>query len=513
MMLPLAVTLSVAGLQARARTSQTSGGTPMRAGAGLACVTWLCLACTPNVTTAQGLVPGGLCHCAGAGADADGPGTIWRGDRMPSLDEIAELAAPVLWFSPDEPLIAARQGPLPSPLPCDRSSDVGVVYYRLHALVLSGSERVSVPEADDPRFFEKVRRFTLRYFFYYKRDIGFSGHEHDLEGAEFEMALERKPDGCHTIRVIRVRGFAHGVDWYWNELQITDDTRFPLTMLVEEGKHASAPDRNADGMYTPGYDVNRRVNDAWGVRDVLGSGYLAGTAYAGSMTKLRRPDTRAFPLDSTLGCPVPVDAPQSPSRGLLNRYELRRAGTVTVCDNGTAPLARLMKSAGWEPGHKVPQYEFTFAREVADEISGTKGLIRNISFRYEDGPGIALILPGIDLHQGYIVPKINITGSGSVSFQGLLTTSAARLFGPYLALGAGHQQVTRIDPESPNLTKDVYKWKMVTEVGAKFRFRVTGKARIFTLGYNFAGVRIGLSAFGFSRLDMRLIAEIGAGVW
>ena len=48
----------------------------------------------------------------------------------------------------------------------------------------------------------------------------------------------------------------------------TFDKYGKVTLLVEEGKHAVAPDRNADGVYTPGYDVNKRIKDAWGVRDV-----------------------------------------------------------------------------------------------------------------------------------------------------------------------------------------------------------------------------------------------------
>lgn len=495
------------------RQDQVSAAAGYRAVAILAFLAVPFLAGAPGIARAQGLPPGGACQCPAFGDGSGGPGIIWRGEAVPSVDDIAALAAPILWFSPDEPLLSAREGPVPSPLPCDTPSARGVVYYHLHALVLNGHERVSTPEDDDPRFFEKVRRFTLRYFFYYRRDIGFASHEHDLEGAEFEMAIEQEPGGCRTIRIIRVRGFAHGVDWYSNELQLEGDTRFPLTLLVEEGKHATAPDRNADGMYTPGYDVNRRVNDAWGVRDVLGSGYLAGTAYSASMTKPRRPETRMFPLDSRLTCQVPGNAPQSPDRGMLGRYELRRARTVGPCGAGSESLTRSRKSSGFWPGFNVKQYEFTFARDLADEVSGTKGLIRNISFRYDNGPGVSVILPGIDLHQSYIVPKINYTGNHTVSFQGLLTASAARLFGPYLAMGAGHQQAVRPDPERPELAKEEYKWNVVTEAGVKFRFRVTGKARLLTLGYNFAGVRFGLSAIGFTRPELRLIVEVGAGVW
>ena len=63
---------------------------------------------------------------------------------------------------------------------------------------------------------------------------------------------------------------------------------FPIRVLVEEGKHASILDRNADGVYTPGYDVNARVNDAWGLRDVLGSSVLMGSGFSPPWRNLAR---------------------------------------------------------------------------------------------------------------------------------------------------------------------------------------------------------------------------------
>ena len=51
-------------------------------------------------------------------------------------------------------------------------------------------------------------------------------------------------------------------------------------------------------------------------------------------------------------------------------------------------------------------------------------------------------------------------------------------------------------------------------MGVKFRFRLTGKIKVLTLGQSFGGVRLGVRFTGFDFLtNGRLIAEIGAGVW
>jgi hypothetical protein len=75
-----------------------------------------------------------------------------------------------------------------------------------------------------------------------------------------------------------------------------------MTILVEEGKHASCTDRNGDLQYSPGYDINRRINDAWGIRDIIRSGSLITGSYASWMTKARSPDYLVVP-------PLPPDSP------------------------------------------------------------------------------------------------------------------------------------------------------------------------------------------------------------
>lgn len=61
----------------------------------------------------------------------------------------------------------------------------------------------------------------------------------------------------------------------------------PLHVLVEEGKHATSPDRNADGLYSPGYDVNRRTPDAWGIRDTLRNRRQGGATFHAEGLKSR----------------------------------------------------------------------------------------------------------------------------------------------------------------------------------------------------------------------------------
>ena len=117
---------------------------------------------------------------------------------------------------------------------------------------------------------EKISYLHVRYLSYYPEDTGFGQHEHDVEVVEVELSVtpEVADRGrCYAIRVSRIAGAAHGSDWYTNVLDVgndVDDLVLPPHVLVEEGKHASAPDRNADGWFTPGYDATLNANDAWG---------------------------------------------------------------------------------------------------------------------------------------------------------------------------------------------------------------------------------------------------------
>src|SRR5262249_30449430 len=158
------------------------------------------------------------------------------------------LLAPVLWFSADEPLLEEGQGPIPSAHPCDAHSDHAVVYYQVTRLTYRGEKPVERPEEDDLEFADKVESFVLKYYFYYPEDFGVGGHIHDLETAEFEVWLEHE-ENCRRVRLASIEALAHGSRWYSNTLKVRPDIKYPITLFVEEGKHAMAPDRNADGAF------------------------------------------------------------------------------------------------------------------------------------------------------------------------------------------------------------------------------------------------------------------------
>lgn len=182
------------------------------------------------------------------------------------------------------------------------------------------------------------------------------------------VRLERAAGGCYQIRVPRVDGHAHGLDWYVNSLRVERDTVFPLTVLVEEGKHASAPDRNADGVYAPGYDVNIRVNDAWGLRDVLGSSVLFGAGFSDSMAKPRDDGFRLWPPTDAAVCGQRQVSRAAPALR-LGRYELRSAYTVPEAVPDIPERRRLLDmlrfhqfGAAWPPD----QHDSDVARELSD---------------------------------------------------------------------------------------------------------------------------------------------------
>lgn len=264
-----------------------------------------------------------------------------------SVQGIAEYAAPILWFSPDEPL-RAGDNRIPEPLPGDEISGKPVVYYRVSEVVLEKGA-TPVPANPDRLNLDEIKGLTLKYYFYYSKDKGFQGHRHDLESVRLDVQFtlraengKEKPEAddkdngerYYVAYISRVIGAAHGVTWYSNQLDIGDaerDTSLPITLLIEEGKHATSPDRNADGFYSPGYDVNKRYTDAWGVRDILGSGQLGGARYEGSMTKPRKPVDMIM-VDPTVADPArllePYTGEHREALGRLkeaDKYRLKRA--------------------------------------------------------------------------------------------------------------------------------------------------------------------------------------------
>lgn len=331
------------------------------------------------------------------------PGTIWcdAGAADVSLEYLAIHTAPILWFSPDEPLFERQPTTTDPgrPIPRELAFQIGkdgratgsassrVVYWQVDGVLMRAGNRAEIEErltsASASLPVASLRMLKLSFFFYYDNDSGMNPHYHDLEGVEFQLATEGPyvaPDGESWRRVYidRVTGLGHGSGLVSNLLQIqpffrqklgAPDVKLPVTILVEEGKHASCPDRNGDGIYTPGYDVNVRVPDAWGLRDVFGSKVIA-SKYQPWMSKTRNPRDR-FALRPSFFTPADPFSPVDCYRTAHNLeypkehgYELRpvprcrdcatlssdRAFCEEMCPGGSPKDLRVAMARGELPG-------------------------------------------------------------------------------------------------------------------------------------------------------------------
>src|SRR5688572_10465138 len=181
-----------------------------------------------------------------------------KGDPEITLDKLAELARPALWFSRDEPLIP-ESGIITIPrawkAPAGESTKEPLAYYMIRQIKAKDDElfrnttsswvaqkcaseafngyraqdKVKHPEclanmswngndiADESdkklegkgfskNIADSIDTVVIRYMFYYPYD---SGHVHDLESAELIVKL-RKNGECTSARISEIHGSAHG---------------------------------------------------------------------------------------------------------------------------------------------------------------------------------------------------------------------------------------------------------------------------------------------------------------
>jgi len=245
-----------------------------------------------------------------------------------SVYELAAAWAPVLWFSDYEPLLQASDR-IPSIMPTDTIPPIGlgVVYYRATVITPRGGAGFQAAwdlatEDAPPTVFEEypsppsgsavnpgcplatdfadpspdclhlneIGLVRLQYLFYFPNDVGGGGHEHDLEIAELWFrVIDLFPPYQYVVALDRIIGYAHGAKGFANRLNPglgspIDPLAVPVVLFIERGKHAPSPDRTRDGVFTPGFDVNEMVADAWGIRDVFGSQWLGKPSYSSWMT-------------------------------------------------------------------------------------------------------------------------------------------------------------------------------------------------------------------------------------
>jgi hypothetical protein len=446
--------------------------------------------------------------------------------------EYAALCAPILWLSPDEPNLEGRKGEdinVPMAFPFQDQPGNPVVYYRIRTLLVRADQEEDIIIEDDPERidtrvnFSQIAGVDLDYFFYYPSEEGLSAHKHDVEAVYMKTFIQRC-DQCETthygLRIDRTIAKAHGILWYDNTLVTDKYTQLPMTILVEEGKHASCPDKNQDGIYTPTYDVNRRVNDAWGVRDIMRSGGLYSGGWQGWMAKVRTPEYRVFPpyveqLESH--AKYVVDGVYAPGNAI---YELRPFPrsepaeaydphlTHFISDKGSEDWPEIVSDTDFNKfGRWLDEDKFINSYSLSLRIDGLNYGSRDKTL------GLSLVFPLLVVKNvadpvggGWFVNRVYLKDYKlrDIAWNLMYTTSASRWIDGYFAFG---WEWDRDDDR-------VLHTDQMTEAGIKMRFNLNATRLRFlsVLGTDFWGVRMGIKNKGFFNWEsIGYAIEFGAG--
>ena len=225
-------------------------------------------------------------------------------DSLVNYRALAEACAPIFWFSPDEPGLLDDKGniTLPEPFPFDSINTAPIVYYKIKEVYTSLSKEAYTQQQynHDNGYIDlsNIIRFDIEYYCYYSEEKGAGSHPHDLEASHFKIKVHKDTDcsdSKYVLEVKRIIAKAHGQYWFDNILNVDAQTVLPMVILVEEGKHGNCTDKNGDGVYTPGFDVNEKPNDTWGLRDIISTGTLFTGGFQGWMAKERVHDSAVFP--------------------------------------------------------------------------------------------------------------------------------------------------------------------------------------------------------------------------
>jgi hypothetical protein len=455
---------------------------------------------------------------------------VWAGsDSLMAFSTLAAHVAPVLWFSPDEPLLRGIKDreliDIPMAFPFEDSSSTPVVYYRVRTIVTreQGSSYTTVSDDRDENILDlsKVSAVDIDFFFYYPSEEGLGGHIHDVESVEMKVAIYRQTscDECRFGLVVgMVNAKAHGIRWYDNTLETTEDTEFPMHILVEEGKHASCTDKNGDGYFTPGYDVNKRVNDAWGVRDVMRTGALFGGGFQSWYAKVRVEEDRVFPPlpdDSWVREKFVVDGEYAAGNAI---YELRAYPKLAEAEAWNDPSIIRFVDKGYD---EWPEEEEDKTIDELEDWFDTETFAKSlsVSLRIDNALGVSFVFPlfifknfNDPVTGGWLVNRIYLKDEGLRDFGWniMYTTSASRWIDGYFAGGV------EVDVEDdPTTGEEVSNTGFMTETGVKFRFNIAHSPVSFLKKLtDFWGLRAGVRYIGYKSFsDIGYVIEIGAGTF
>ncbi len=449
-----------------------------------------------------------------------------------SYEYLVHHLAPMLWFSPDEPKLydEDKKIQLPQALPFDRTAQRPVVYYSIRSIYSTEKSVHHSKEYIPPAYIQlaHTKAIDIDYLFYYREESGIGSHPHDIETASFQLTVipDSKCDQHrYALAVKQVTGRAHGLAWFDNTLIIDDQMSFfPISILVEEGKHASCTDKNADGSYTPGYDVNIRVNDAWGVRDIISSGNLFTGAYQAWMAKSRNIRSLLFP-------PIPKGSKQE--RQLIekfgdkiyhNVYELRpyiQDKNLVASDKKLQHLIHDNKRSQWPKLAKV-RGDGSVKQWIKEERAFRSF---GVSYRFDNEQTLSFSFPllifknvAAPMTGGWFYNKLYL-GSGDsydgytnnlLGHQIVHTTSASRWLDSYIGFG---YEITDVNQAEEEVDFD---FRFVSEAGLKLRLNITKTPLKFFrhLGTDYWGVKFGWKNVGFKSFSYSgFVVEIGAGVF
>ena len=467
------------------------------------------------------------------------PQVVWYGSRSDSLISFKDLAsycAPIFWFSPDEPTLKNKKGrdiriPALLPSPFEANSDTPVVYYQYNRIL----ER---PDAEGPGYrphsedknkstinLNNIDAAHLKFLAYFPFEEGLGSHKHDIESVEFRIFVLRSgskewgkkfseiqcKEVHYIVEVRRITAEAHGRNLYYNILVPDEYTKFPIHLLVEEGKHGLCTDRNGDGYYTPGYDVNKNINDAWGIRDIIRSGFLFSGNYQAWMTKVRRPEHKVFP-PIPKGSHLRLNHTHKGQYSLDNAiYELRAFPPSKNAKNDTLQSKMEEKEQkGWpliKKNGNLGEHEYWVPLSLA--------------IGYDDGPANSLLFPFLIIKN----PEVPITGGFLIhrfylkaaqkkgqkfGWMLMYTPSASRWIDKYFSAGV-EWNIKKIENPLDN-TKTT---NCIYETGVKFRINIPkGNSKFRNVFAGYWGLRFGIKYTGFRNIDrLNYIFEIGPGIW
>ena len=180
--------------------------------------------------------------------------------------------------------------------------------------------------------------WVIEYWMYYPFDVGGLGaHLHDPEHFFVEVdklgGTVRKPIGA-------AHGYFAPNNIYTADLRGAVAVNLPIFAMVEQYKHATAPDIDRDRVFTPGIDENEYKERAkvWGVRDVIGTNNNQLMSFDRTMSADRKPEDFLAPLAVTSRYPHATDLAAVACCRLLPLPQA--PADVKPCDEPTTECAR-----------------------------------------------------------------------------------------------------------------------------------------------------------------------------